>query len=219
MERDAFRRAVDQSDNLGYESAISFKNGDNGSIPNYKPWADPLEVKVNKVTALNPRFVLRNDKLMGADVAVKSGRLDGLPDSKEKLLDPQLQLGDFVLLENTTLTTSTELLTDKSFLAVTDAEISSGLAAARGKGYDDLLDFHQQALHESVLGRLSAARSKWSNDTFEVTKRSAFMASIAAKALRAKKHGGGKVAVTWILEDWNELKFQGKLADAKIMTQ
>ena len=43
-----FKKAVDQSFSFGYESAISFKDGDNPLIPKYKPWKDDLEVKVKK---------------------------------------------------------------------------------------------------------------------------------------------------------------------------
>jgi hypothetical protein len=217
-EKDAFKKATDQSDQLGYASAVSFKLGDNSAIPAYKPWADPLKVTVSKVTAVNPtKVVLKKDKIIGAEISLKSGRLDGLPDGKEKLLDPKLELGDFVLLEKTSSTTEIAGQADKA-ASVTLADINTGIAAARGNGYDEMLDFHKN-FTPGVLAAFSGKRYKWENDTFDVTRKTKFADSIAAKALAAKKQAGGKVAASWIFQDWNELKFQGNLSEAKVSTK
>lgn len=217
-ERDAYERAVTQ-DVFGYASAISFKQGDNPAILTYKPWIDPLKVYVSKITAQHPQnVVLKDDKLIGAIIAMTNGWLEG-PNQSENLVAPKIDLGDFVRLENTALTTSISALSMKQLQSVSLQDITDGIAAARGLGnsYNDFLDFMYNV--RFYIPGLSKYRFKWENDSFGATKKTDFGKSIASKALLAKKQSSGLISVSWIFQDWNEFKFQGDLSNAKISTK
>ena len=211
----AYKKAVDQSFSFGYESAISFKEGDNASIPNYKPWKDNLEVKVTKVMAKQPSFEITGDQMKDAVISLKNGHLEG-PDANETLVDPEVSIADFLTLEKVTNNTDIAFKANGA-QTVTDAQVAAQITAARGGGYDELLDFF--ARRTGALAGFSGMRFEWMNDTFEVKKEARIKDSFAATAIKGEKENGGKVEVKWFFTKWNEFKFQGDLDDAVIETK
>jgi hypothetical protein len=211
----AFKKAVDQSFSFGYESAISFKDGDNPAIPKYKPWKDNLEVKVTKVMAKQPSFEITGDQMKDAVISLKNGHLEG-PDANETLVDPEVSIADFLTLEKVTNNTDIAFKANGA-QTVTDAQVAAQITAARGGGYDELLDFFGR--RTGALAGFSGMRFEWMNDTFEVKKEAKIKDSFAAKAIKGEKENGGKVEVKWFFTKWNEFKFQGDLDDAVIETK
>ena len=217
-----YKKAVDQSLSFGYESAISFKDGDNPAIPKYKPWKDNLEVKITKVIAKQPSFEITDDQMKGAVISMMKGHLDG-PDADETLVDPEIAIADFLTLENVTANTNIDSKANGA-VTVTAAQVLAQIAAARGGGHDELLDY--LANPTSPIGNRSAAlaffssrRFEWKNDTFEVKKGAKFKDSFAARAIKGERENGGKVEAKWIFTGWNEFKFQGDLEEAVIETK
>ena len=211
----AFKKAVDQSFSFGYESAISFKDGDNAAIPSYKPWKDNLEVKVTKVMAKQPSFEIMDDEIKDAVISLKKGHLEG-PDATETLVDPELEIADFLTLEKVANNTKIAFKANAG-QPVTAAQVTAQIAAARGTGYDELMDFF--APRAASLAGFSGMRFEWKNDTFEVKKEAKIKDSFAAKAIKGEKENGGKVEVKWLFTKWNEFKFQGDLDEAVIETK
>ena len=221
----SFKKAVDQSFSFGYQSAISFKQGDNSEIPKYKPWKDKLEVKITKVMSKQPSFEIKDDEMVDALLELKKGVLDGLPDGNEQLIDPEVKIGDYLIFDKTSVTTR---ISEKAAGApsVTAAQVTAQINAQRGSGYDELLDYYMRAVgtppapwRPTVFAGFSHRRFEWKNDSFEVQKGTKIKDSFAAKAIRGEKENGGKLEVKWIFTGWNEFKFQGDLDDAVIETK
>jgi hypothetical protein len=212
----AYKLAVDQCLAFGYESAVSFEEGDNLLIPSYKPWKDDLEVKVIKIASKNPVFDITVDPLIGSKILMKNGYLHGF-DGAEELRDPEICAGEFFSLNDPAAVTGIVKEMDSPAPAVTEAQIAAQIAAARGVGHDQLLDVLDQM--KADLARFSNYRFSWENDTFDVKKDIKLKNSAASKAVKGERAGGGKVEIRWIFADWNEFKFQGSLKDGVIETK
>ena len=211
-----YKKAVDQSAGFGYQSAISFNDGDNSVIPLYKPWKGSLDVKAAKIYSKAPAFELTDDPLINEKIKMKKGVLDGLPDGNEQLLDPQIEITNYFTLNNTTATTR---IAGQALVAATvsTANIQTQIAAEMSKGYDELLAYFNT--RPSDYSDFSGYRFEWKNETFAVQKGTSIKNSFAAKSIRGEKENGGKVEAKWIFGGWNEFKFVGKLEGATIETK
>lgn len=212
----AYKKAVDQCLSFGYQSAISFNDGDNSVIPLYKPWKGPLDVKVAKAYSKSPSFELPEEIVVNQKVKLKKGVLDGLPDGQEQLLDPQIEVTSYFTLNNTSVTTR---IAGQTAVApsVTAANIQAQILAEMGKGYDELLNYMNT--RPGAYAGFSGQRFEWKNDSFEVQKGASIKNSFAAKALKGEHEKGTKVEAKWIFRDWNEFKFVGNLEGAVIETK
>lgn len=219
-----YKKAVDQSLSFGYQSAISFKDNDNSDIPSYKPWKDPLEVKITSISSINPSFLIVGDPAIGAQLAMESGVLNGLPDGQEKLLDPIILIGTYAKLENATLVKRIQQQASVVPGPVLATAVKAQIAAARTPNgpYEELLDYYNGDFQPNGLDRspgfagFSGANYKWENDSFGFKKEADLSDSIAIKALLGAKENGGKIEASWVFSEWNEFKFQGVLNDGKI---
>ena len=220
-ERAAYKKATDQSAAFGYASAISFKKGDNPKIPAYKPWIDPLKVKVTKIMAISPSFEIKKDTMLHAVMEMKSGYLDGKVDGREELKEPKIKLGNICILQDAVNVTRIEFKDDgPNPISRKDIQdkIDELLHDYIPDKNTELLNLLRIINERDSLGGLSGQVYKWHNDSFKIKKESQFMKSAAAKALKAHKENGEKIDCSWLFTKWNELKFQGKLKEAKIQT-
>jgi len=154
--------------------------------------------------------------MIDASIEFNKGVLDGLPDGQEQLLDPELQITDFLFFDSTTVNTRISAK-PAGGASVTSADVTAQITAEAGKGYDELLAYLVGKATE--LSAFSGQKYEWKNDSFDVRKGSRIKESIAAKGLRGDKETGSKVEIKWLFTGWNEFKFQGNLEDASIKTK
>ena len=220
-EKTDFKLAVDQSSSFGYQSAVSFKKGDNKAIPKYKPWMDPLSVKVKKVFAKKPSIDLASASILNQDIEMNQGVLAG-KNGSEKLLDPVIKVGNFFTLEKTTSNNSISEEKKLPQKPITGADIEKQINNEKGKGLDELLSWILEAENNSIpkhMAFFSDLVFSWENDTFSINPNTKTFKSISFKALKASIESKNKIKVNWDFKKWNEFKFQGELDNAVIETK
>jgi hypothetical protein len=220
-EKAHYKKAVDQSATFGYESALSFTKGDNPGIPLYKPWAEAvggkIEVKVINVYAKTPDIKIEKDELIESLVKMKKGHFKGHVDFKDQIVDPEIEVENFILLHQTTKDAELQPKAVGGGTYTVKGHLTPQITAARGTGYDELLDI-MGYLGEDLVN-FSSADFKWDNDTFELQRLGKFKMSLATKALAAEKENKGKIEAGWNFTKWNEFQFKGELKKAYIETK
>ncbi len=217
----AYSKAVDQSLAFGYDSAISFKKGDNDAIKLYKPWIDDLEVKVSSVRSITPDLKMEGDVLNESHLEMLQGHFKG-PDRNEEIVEPIFKVGTYFKLNKTTKKTTIKEVSQKTSV-FTDDEFDAQLKDAVGKAsnkelfqyYEGDWNAKQKEFRYFWWKLLSAFEFQWENKTFAVEK-VMLGDSVAAKAVAASSEKEMKVEVFFHMKDWNEFKFQGSVNKGKI---
>jgi hypothetical protein len=220
-EKKEYKKAVDQSVTFGYESAISFKDGDNEKIKLYKPWKDPLKVEIETITALTPEFNIPLDAIIGKQLECKKGYFEG-KDGSEEIKDTLFEVAKYFELKQTKETEiEGEAVAEDPVLTEPEFEEQVKDTLKLHPKYKELLAFFTgRSWSLSIPDRwseLSKENFSWKNDSFTITKKGE--TSIATKALLASKEAGGKIKVRLGFTKWNEFKFQGILEKSYITTE
>jgi hypothetical protein len=194
----------------------------------YKPWAGKFEVEVKTILTKLPKdIVISSDPLLTSEVLMKSGYLNGANDGEEELREPEIQFGDYFILNETDEITKIVCVDDDDNLLInpngpslTHAALKKLYAKAQSQysdSYSELLAYFK--LRDIRFNGFTGIFCTWENDSFKVAKEASFSKSLTSKAILAEKELGNKIKIFWHFSNFNEFAFKGKLVKASLETQ
>jgi hypothetical protein len=176
--------------------------------------------------------------MINAELMIKNGVLEGIM-MHEIFKNPIIEIGDYFILDNPTTQTEIVLtnfpipmlppppsvvtketvkkeIDNANYIAIRDA--SSGVSSPYSKNVE-LLQYFVRTKAEVWYSLVAQANFTWANSTLSAKKKPKVSQSIATRGILAKQESLDQFTISWVFSDWNEFKFQGKLAKGKFSTK